>query len=828
MNTCVHDPSRPRSAWAGQAGVYLTVFLSGMAALIYEMIWLRELDLVFGVSSQAVASTLATFMLGIGLGSFVFGRRAETSASPLRLYQRLELGIALSAGLGFLVIQYTPVFSVLHALLYQHAGQLGLGIGRLLMAALILFPMTFCMGGTIPVLCKALVRHDQEIGRRFSSLYAINTLGAVVGTLLAGLVLVRLIGVRATLGVAMCLNIGVAILMGFILRNPSERVVEPAPAPGEEPCGERAFAWVAGVTGFMAMGFQIVWLRVLTNYGNGTTYAFTLILAAFLAGILVGTLLITPLVDQVKRGALGLAVMLTGLSTAAAGTLFLLAHVEGINSQFGLAATVRPTTVELILQEAAVGSVFIFITTLFFGMIFPLALRLYSPKASRIGQTTGRFYLANSAGLIIGSLVTTFILIPGLGVRSTSDVLIGLGLLTAAAMLIGQALRPVVATRLRSALALGIGILAVTGGVAGVVRIGAYTPHQFYNQLPGQELFFYGEGASATVSVLGSRRDGALYKNLCVDGHSVSGDYPELIPDPILLAHVPILLATQPVSVVTVGLGTAGTSYSMSLHDVQVTAVEIEPQIIRASAEFPGLNGGVLGAANFEIVLDDVRSFLQSTDRRFDVIVTDVTSPKYKRNAYLYTVEYFEVLKQRLAPGGIAATWAPYAGTSYDDLLMMLASFDAVFPYTSVWAYVRGRGVLLMFAGSLTPITIDLDNWASRFEPVRDNLARIGIHSAEELAAHRFVGEAGVDTLIVDARLNRDNQPHLEFSDLDSYMRVNHWRHYRHLLEARETDSLVGYRGSPERMARLRTAQEDVLAKAAHWGIEISQAIQDY
>src|SRR6266508_2488750 len=449
------SPPRPASRAApGLRGAVLALFVaSGAAGLIYQVVWSRELVLVFGNTTQAVATIVTAFMAGLGFGSLVGGRLADTSARPLRLYGAVELAVAVLAGLlPFVFEGLAGLYRGLWPSLVEHPVQLTAVRCSLALAAVA--PATFLMGMTLPLLTRHLVRTLDEAGARLGELYAANTAGAMAGTLLGGFVLIELLGLRLTSYVAVALN----LLAGAGARLLSRRF-EDGPPGGASPAGpsgrpprpqvprsfltrRRAVLAATFVSGLVALALEVLWTRMLAEGTGSSIYIFTTILAIFLLGIALGSALYRRLSrprDE-RLGALG--VCLAGVGVLAQATV--------------------------VLGSGAVGQVPFFVrtvvvllpATVLMGYAFPLAGRLATPSAAAAGGSVGLLYAANTAGSILGSFGAAFVLAGTLGTNGSVLLLGGLNLLVGAGLIVAE---PVGRVRVARLAGVGMAGLALVG-----------------------------------------------------------------------------------------------------------------------------------------------------------------------------------------------------------------------------------------------------------------------------------------------------------------------------------------------------------------------------
>ncbi len=766
--------------------LFAAIFISGASALIYQLIWVRLLGLVFGVSSFAVATVVAVFLLGLGLGSFFFGRWSERTRDPMRIYMYVELGIAATSLVAYLVIEALPVYRYLYEYAYNNLGFYGLSIARLLLSTLVLLPPVFFIGGTMPLLAKYFLRDPANLGSSFSRIYYLNTLGACAGALLTGFVLVRYFGVIGTLMIAVGGNLLVALIIALSKR--AAGVVRP------ESGGQQPYSYMLVflfLTGFISLSYEMLWVRILSTYGLSTSQAFALILAGFLLGFSVGAWVVARTVD--RRPHLEAWFSAVSIVTALSGAVVLLLFRQFDAITIFLSDATPMSQLTLGMALAFTVS---FIPAVFMGILFPLGVRIYAHDIDRIGAKAGNTFFSNTLGCVLGSVLTGFVLIPFLGMWNTTLLLINLSLLIAVAFLL-RGRRP--ARTQWAALVV----------VAAVANLLVFTDSKtFHAELKGRDLrtaaegfdvIYYAEGLSGTVTAV-ERGD---YRGLFVDGQNVSGTDPVLLADSKMLAHVPLLLAREPDAALTVGYGTGTTSGSMLLYDVDVHAVEIEKKIIEAAPLFSKVNYASFADPGLDIVLDDARNYIATTNERFSVIVTDVTHLKYKRNPYLYTREYFEIMRGALSAEGVAAAWLPVGGLSFNDLRILIATFDSVFPHTTAWYFTQFPTHFIILVGTPGPMRVNLEELGAKMTAVEHDLKSLNVDNVYELASMLLLGESDIDALVDGAPIHTDNRPILEYSDMDLYNVTDVAPNLGRLIGFQEEDLLAYFVGSEDQLTEL-------------------------
>lgn len=824
--------------------IHVLFLLSGATALVYQVTWLRDLSLVFGASFEATSIVLAAFMAGLSAGGFVFARRSERIRHAFGVYGVLELGIA-----GFALI----VPALLRALdagyvaaaLGSEGVTPGLNLLRIAMALAILFVPTFLMGGTLPVLARGMVDRFGDFGVRLSWLYGINTLGAVIGAVGAGFVLIPALGVWHSQLVAAAVNvaIGLAAIAG------SRSAARAAPGPGAEeelaaaprlaPRERRAVQlayWGTAVSGASALALEVLWTRGIAIAVGTTTYSFTVMLAAFLTGIWLGSWLhaLLPLRRLSTATQFGIAMCAIGVSSAIAS--FWIPRLPELAiplnlELYGLEPRIRGGTALLL------GFLVMLVPSLFMGVAFPLAGEARALLGRGFGRSAGDALGLNTLGSIVGSLLAGFVLIPLLGLQR--------GMLVVAAVytvygcvVLAAAASPGPRRILQTAGAVALALVAVASPMWvqpwNVDVLGAFqnTQVRYYlgrdeaadvrGRMEGWTVLYYREGRVSTVSVVDQGWD----RTLIVNGKAVASDDPVDAHIQLLLGHVPMLMHPDPKRAIVIGMGTGITLGSVAAHpglDSLVLA-EIEPAVLGARPFFADVNGDPLADSRLRIEIQDGRNFLKTTVETFDVITADPIHPFTRGSAYLYTEEYYRIANARLGPGGVMCQWLPITALSNDDVRSVVATFAKVFPHTSLWQ--SSHDTLLI--GSQEPLELEWDDLARRLgEPaVKQQLGSVGLDDPYAFLAEMGMDDAAVRDYARNAVINTDDNLFLEFSSplhigLDAAKRIA-----RNLARARR--GLVASGRSPlvspsaDRLARLgefrRAKSETVLARVASSG----------
>ena len=665
-------PGVPRPA------LLVLFFLSGAAALIYEVLWLKELGLLFGVTAYAAATTLAIFFLGLAAGSLVWGSRAATDRNPLRTYAVLEVGIALSAGLYFgLVAAYRELYPYLFAR-FGDAPGLFTAV-KLLLAAGVLFLPAFLMGGTLPVMGQYLVRRASELGRTASALYALNTFGAAVGALAAGFVLPAHLGFRASYLLAMTINCVVAAAAGWwSTREPLPGVDRPVKAAGNADDAEPAAAaaddippttigLLALASGFLTLGLEVLWTRMFAQVLQNSVYTFAMILAVFLGSLGVGSLLAHVLCRRgtpsrpTLQALLLAAGILVGLSP-----VFFLRLTEGL-SYFGsglgwnayLAAVFGVTTLVLLPPVVAAGSV------------FPYLMKLSEGSMTSAGRTIGRLASLNTFAAILGSLAAGFVLLDWIGLWWS----LAAGAVAYFVLALGVGGR----VRTRSA---AWRTAAAVAGILGALALPATSSLPTVSLEEGEVLVDLREGAAGTVAVVSRAGDLRLKVN-----NSYSLGTSGAAVNERVQAWLPLSLHPAPRSAFFLGLGTgitAGAALDFPLE--RLLAAELDAGVVWASRKhFAPWTNGLFTNPRARVVTEDGRNVLLGMRQTWDLVIGDIFLTYRAGVGALYTREHFAAVHAALEPEGLFVQWLPMFDMSEEEFGIVARTMLDVFPQVTLW-----------------------------------------------------------------------------------------------------------------------------------------------
>lgn len=762
-------------------------FLSGAAGLVYQVAWGKGLGLIFGNTVYAISTVLAVFMGGLALGSAWWGRKSEGWANPVRLYAWMELGVGATGAVSLAGL--AAVRKIYIASYPLAAGSApALLLLRFLGAAIVLFLPTFLMGGTLPVLVQGLTRHSAELGRRLSRLYWINTAGAVVGTLAAGFCLLAVAGLRATVETAVAVNLVVGLLAVVLASGFGAPLAaaQPAQSPARRAAPPLSGFLLAafGVVGATAIAYEVAWTRLLVTFFGSSTYAFTLMLATFLAGIVLGSLLFEW---WIARGGTptfaGFALTQTLTALAALGFLLVYQQLPAVvvsvlnwpyqrlpawlSGPLGLR---QNSFVALALAQFATSAAAMLPAATVFGFNFPLAAVVIAQRPGEeraSGPAVGKAYAANTLGAIAGAVLSGFVLIPRLGAYQLVG-LVALANVTVALALLarspGRKILPATA-----ALVLGGAIAAaMVSGRLNNPAIATFAPFLYYDpsktHMTIQEwaqsfdVLFAKDGLNATISVAAGEDYLSLRTNGKVDASNRDLD------TQLFSGHLGAMFHPAPRRVLVVGFGSGMTVAALARYPEveRIDCVEIEPAIIEAAPLLERLNRGVLRDPRVHVILDDARNFLLTTRESYDLIVSEPSNPWIAGLAALFTDEYYQAARGRLHPGGILVQWIQGYSIFPEDLRMVLATVAAHFESVSVW---RGEepDFLLLARMERSPLTLDRLRTVLGKPGFKDDFDELSVYAPDGVLAFHRLDDADLRRLVAGERHNTDDNTLLEF-----------------------------------------------------------------
>jgi spermidine synthase len=743
----------------------LLFFLSGASALVYQVLWMRLLALVFGVTVHAASTVLAAFMLGLAIGSAGAGRIADRVRRPLVTFAAAEALVAAAAlatplglaGVEALYVRLHPFFS---------NWPIVISVVRFILSFAVLLVPTILMGATLPLVVKSALARGAILGRQVSLLYACNTAGAVLGTLVAGIWMVPQLGISSSFRIAAAINLivagGALLLARFHVETgapPATLETEnasteaaPGPALAVSPVVRRLVLVTFAISGFVSFALEIIWFRMLVILFRPTTYAFTIMLATVLAGIALGSGLSTLLTGRRRLNLVAcLAVLELLLAIAAAFSMFFIGQANAVYMAAG--PWFAGTRLSYFGPMAATSIAAIFPAALLMGMAFPVGIAIWTSDAgdAHAGERIGVIYAVNVAGAVAGSLASGFFLLPQIGSRYS------LILTSALALAAGLLILSRLARRAPS----------IAGGAAAIgafALLTAMTPEPvtrlLHARYPAEQPVWHAEDGHATVAILRRMsRFAPTIHRLYINGMHQASDEPGMVAYHRLIGALPLAVHPDPHKILVIGVGGGATAGAVAAFSdrIPIDVVELSPAVVDAARRFGGINQNLFERPNVRLRVDDGRNYMLLTNGRYDVVTADVILPIHAGAGNLYSVEYYRLMRRVLNNRGIALQWIGSVGDTEYKLIMR--TFVSVFPHTTLW-----HGGSLM-VGSSRPLVLDEAAFL-RKQAVPASKAMLdatGFASFDALLKRYDAGPPELKTFLGDGPILTDDRPLTEY-----------------------------------------------------------------
>jgi len=802
------SPRRP--SYALLILICLCFGLTGAAGLIYEVIWNRTLALYMGNTSYALSTLLAIFMAGLATGAWAGGRFAPPGRKALAAYAILEIGTGLyCALLPSLLTVVEPSFEWIYQNYYFSF--VAFNLMQFAIAGALLAPPTIMMGATLPILVKALTESIEGISSRIGLIYAVNALGATAGALVTGFVLLPKLGVGSSYLIAVTINVGVGLVVATLYLagrrrergDPVAAAASPARPSVPSPFSRHGLLASYAVCGLAAMVLQVSWTRALTMIFGSSNYAFSMITAAFILGLSLGSWVLGWIGDRAWASvAIGGIATLIGI--AGVGTVGLLAELPVEHTLDMITARAFSE-----LEWARFRSSFVIFLVPTFGMgaLFPIVSHFLATSSRDAANAVGDAYSINTLGTIVGAIVAGFVLIPWIGMRSAIVVGSALYVVTGSVWLFVGARH----TRFRTAAAAGA-LVAGAAAIAfapewdrSVMTSGAFLRAPIYaeggrvrsaseiRRRMQQRILFYKEGHSDVTTVVeraSGRRD--LIINGKPDAYSLAGTQD-------WLGQLPFLLKPDARSALLIGLGSGSTLAAIETHDTvqRIDVVELSPGVVEAARKyFSEFTGNALDDARVHLIVGDGRLHLEYATTTYDAIVSQPSNPWMAGAAAMFTEESFAAMRARLNDGGIACIWFQGFSMPAQNFRILAKTWATSWEHSSVWnSPAIGE---FLFVGSDVPLSIDFRDLGQQLRQpaIRNMLTRIGMPSSSHVLSELVTTGEGLGALSRGAATNSDDNGRIEF-DTPKLLGRNRLGRILGLLEPHRVDPWDFVEGNP-------------------------------
>ncbi|MGQ9533959.1 MAG: fused MFS/spermidine synthase [bacterium] len=769
----------------------LLLFFSGFSSLIYEVVWTKLLALTFGSTTIASTIVIMVFMLGLGIGGLYFGKKVDMIKKKVLLFSLLQFGTGF---FSFALLMILPHLPFLYRAIFNtiHINPSNLIAVIFIFAFVVMFIPTFLMGGTLPVIVRMYVHKPDSLGKGVGILYGINILGGVLGAILAGFFLIRNIGMNFTQLIAIIVNILIGIVALVFAKKVRATGIEKE-SHTKQDFGKNAILadkilikyipLIAGFTGFAGLACEIFWIRALSVFLTNSTYTFTLILAIFLIGTFVGSIIFSKIskkytlygVFSIIQIALGLYIVI--------GCIFLHqlpAVLFSIQNLFEI------PILRLVLPPVILSLLVVFFPTIAMGMSFPLMCTIYSRNMNFLGSKIGWVYFTNTLGSALGSFIAGIFLLSSIGIIR--------GLFSVALINLLIGILFTIFTKGRWLNYILVACFVISSFFA--LRNRYILPPSLYHTSAGSDrVLYYKETRDGTVIVGEDRTTGV--RSCYVNNSAVIGTTYDAIKVVKMLGSLPFIFNPGARDILVIGFGVGITTSVIARYDItQIDCIEIVPGLREAAKYFANFNNYIFNNRKVKFIPNDGRNFLLLSDKKYDIISCDPTHP-ILGSGNLYTREYFLLCKNHLKEHGVVCQYLPFHKLSPNEFKTLIKSFSSVFSYTSIWLGYS-HGILI---GTDYP---QLINFAD-LQNIKDNMLK----DPYLVAISCILDNDQVLNLTEWSGINTDDRPILEFFTPASLKRENWELNIQSIFALRlDITRLINGIDDAERLRRYLRGQE--------------------
>jgi spermidine synthase len=756
---------------------------------------------MFGATTIALAVVIAVFMAGMGFGGHLFGHHADHSRHPARMFALCNFGIAFSALIVFILINPSNGFY------WRARGSFNLQgnplVTTILIAIILMTIPTLLMGAILPLLGRIYISDRDNIGKGIGWLYATHTLGSIVGALITTYVCIPLFGHIFTYTLAMGINliVGTIVVLSPVFFQYEVTVTTESTARTSDQV-ERGpttvLLVIAGITGFCGLAFEMLWVRILRTYISNSTYSITNVLVIYLVGLTLGsTLFFKWLYRRARPWVLGASQLAIG----GYALLMLLIMNRLPLVLFWIKDLLVLPGLRVALPGVVLSTILVLIPAVCMGITFPLLCRLYSDRVERLGQGIGNIYFINMFGGIAGSISAALILIPALGMTRSIGIV---ALVSCSTALLALALSR--HERLFSRIVIthtGMFVVALIVFCLGMHQAMILPPSIFRSGLRLDRILHYDETLEGTVIVTEDLHTGirACY----INNNAVCGTTYDALKVMRMLGHLPCLFNPAARNACILGFGIGITTSTVAMHDLEsIDCVEICPEITRAANLFSNYNRDVLQNETVHFLPGDGRIHMLTTRTLYDIISCDPTHPTLGCNN-LYTREYFELCKDRLAQEGVVCQYLPLHKLSLKEFKIAIRTFASVFPHVTIWL-AHSHAVMI---GTVHEQHLNFNTVKDILNQVGDNI----IHDPYDLACSLILDDHAARSFTRKGPINTDNHPYLEFFSPASTTKDNWDRNLYEMLKWRiDPTCIIDSIADVGRLSQYTTAQRYFLS----------------
>ena len=714
--------------------------LSGFAALLYQISWMRQFSTVFGTSEIAIATVLSAYMGGLALGSALSAKLVRLIKKPILFYGVLEVSIAVSALLVPTLLKAAQLLYIAilgDQTMLPDASGIGQPLFYFFVAFIILLTPTACMGATLPVLISYVVKQDFEITNRVGFLYAMNTFGAIFGVLIAGFILLPNLGLKGTVWFGVAINFLVFLMAVAIARvvanqssepNNENTTIENSPSINHGPNRGWIILPIMAFSGIATFVYEVLWTRLLSHILGGSVSAFAIMLASFLSGIALGSFIASHLAKTRTKAIQIFVFCQLGIAVSSMAIYFILDEYLPV----GLSSSQNSTLLNLFSFAVLMPA------TLFIGATFPLAVRVYALSANVAARSSAQVYAWNTIGAILGAAIAGFFLVPLLKYEGTIFAMV----------ILNTALACVVAVYMVKNTRIPV-ISSVLMLILLVLFYRPLAPETVLRSSPisttaNGEILYYEVGRSSTVFMY--RENGAflLRNNGLPESAALPVGAPNLLSNQRLLGALPVMARPDAKSVLIVGLGGGAAVSGVPPTVETIDVIELEPRVVDANQIISEQRKyQPLKDPRVSIVINDAHSALALSNKKYDVIVSQPSHPWTAGASHLYTREFMQLVANHLTSDGVYLQWINSQFLDENLLKSLSATIVDVYPFIRVYQW---SPEVLFFLASAQPIEIEKQIVSSNrpFIDAPEFYLELGAATAEDAAAALMMDDNAV------------------------------------------------------------------------------------
>lgn len=750
-----------------QIFILILFLFSGTSALIYQTVWIRQFGLFFGVDVYSTATVLTAFMAGLALGNLIFGQMVDRRKSALKLFMILELGIGLFAlffpfSIRLLYFIYSGLYRFLPTGFYFTQ------LYRFLLVFIFLLLPTTLMGGTLPVLTKVFVKELNSLGKQVGRLYSINNFGALIGCFLAGFFLMRAIGLNNTIFLAASLNILNAAIVFLISKMWSTKTIKTEIAQKsnlhtiELPRKVLIVVlWAFALEGFTTLAFEVIWTRILLGFSyDKSVYFYSTVILSFIFGLSFGSYLIAKIIDKLKNLMTLFAALEVMIGVLAIVLLSAFSAAADILDQWRL--NYNESWWTSLGKEYLLFFLIMIVPTTLMGMTFPVVSKICTFQLKKLGTRIGQIGFLDTVGSIFGAFFAGFIFIPFFGVVKAVFVTALLNCFIGISIFL---INPFTLKK-KKLFYTSVSLLIICALIF-TFPSSRYFYH-WQTKMSGDRLLFYHEGADATIAVP-QHINGVKF--LSINGSVTAfANYGDTRVHK-MLGYLPYFLHDNPKQAIVIGLGMGITAQSLMQPEIkQVDCVELSKGVVKAcTGFFNDVNKDVMNEPRLNIIVNDGRSYLQMTEKKYDIITSNAVHARLSAN--LYTKDFYQLCKDRLHKNGVMCQWTSTNWLTVEEFKSLITAFQSVFPHSSLWMVNAGHVLLI---GTPDALHINYDKLDSRMQnsKVQADLLPYSLGTPELFLAHFVSDDARLSLLVHNVDPMTDDFPRAEFSRVVSKMQI--------------------------------------------------------